>query len=90
MKELMKKKKKRMKVIKIIYKERVKSFKKLKKQKKKSEMEEKLAQWKKQGYNINEFLVKTRGKKQGLNDIGGKLKAIKNKDINFKLKNLQF
>ncbi|MDP3027460.1 MAG: hypothetical protein Q8N63_07155 [Nanoarchaeota archaeon] len=77
LKKLMEKKKKRLKVIKIIYKERVKTFKKLKKQKKKNEIEEKLEQWKKQGYNVNEFLVKTRGKKQGLKDIGVEIKSYK-------------
>ncbi len=83
LKELMKKKKKRMKVIKKIYKERVKTFKKLKKQKKKSEMEEKLAQWKKQGYNINEFLIKTGRKKQNLKDIGGEIKSYKKQGYKF-------
>ena len=83
LKELMKKKKKRLKVIRKIYKERVKTFKKLKKQKKKSEMEEKLEQWKKQGYNINEFLVKTGGKKQGLKDIGGEIKNYKKQGYKF-------
>ncbi len=77
LKKLMEKKKKRLKVIRKIYKERVKSFKKLKKQKKKSEMEEKLAQWKKQGYNVDEFLVKTGRKKQNLKDIGGEIKSYK-------------
>lgn len=77
LRKLMEKKKKRMRVIKIIYKERVKSFKKLKKQKKKSEMEKKLSEWKKQGYNVDEFLVKTRGKKQGLKDIGEGIKSYK-------------
>lgn len=77
LKKLMKKKKKRLKVIRKIYKERVKTFRKLKKQKKKSEMEEKLGQWKKQGYNVNEFLIKTGGKKQKLKDRGGEIKNYK-------------
>jgi hypothetical protein len=82
LKKLMEKKKKRLRVIGRIYKERVKTFKKLKKQKKKSEMEEKLAQWKKQGYNVGEFLIKT-GKNNQKKNIGEEIKGYKKQGYKF-------
>ncbi len=68
-----KKKKKRLKAIRKIYKVRVKVLRKLKKKKKKSQALDKLAQWKRQGYNVNEFLIKT-GQKQDLKGQAAKLK----------------
>ena len=70
--KLAKKKKKRLKAIKGIYKKRVKVVKELKKGKKKSEVDRKLAEWKKQGYNVNEFLIKTEkvSKKELGKDVG--------------------
>jgi hypothetical protein len=66
LKEFRENKKKRLKAVKIIYRTRIKIFKKLKKQKKKNEMQKKLEEWKKQGYNVNEFLIKVSGKKTNL------------------------
>lgn len=49
-------KRKRVKVIKRIYRSRVKIVKKLRKQHKESEIEKKMGEWKKQGFNVGEFL----------------------------------
>lgn len=68
-----KKRKKRLRAIKKIHRARVKVIRKLKKQKKKSQALGKLAQWKRQGYNVNEFLIKT-GQKQSLKGQAAKLK----------------
>jgi len=68
-----KKRKKRLKAIKRIYKTRVKVIRKLKKQKKKKQALGKLAQWKRQGYNVDEFLIKT-GQKKSLKGQAKKLK----------------
>ncbi len=51
--------KKRISAIKNIHKKRVSIVKKLKKQKKKGEVERKIGEWEKQGYNVNEFLIRT-------------------------------
>lgn len=49
--------KKRLVVVKKIYRERVRVVKKLKRRKGKKGVESKLAQWKKQGYNVDEFFI---------------------------------
>ena len=70
-----KKKKKRLKAIRKIHRTRVKVLRKLKRQKKKKTMQGKLAQWKKQGYNVNEFLIKTaKPEKKNLKGRAAKLK----------------
>jgi len=75
LKKLKEKKKKRVGVIHKIYKSRVKVLKKLKKNKKEDKMEKKLNEWKKQGYNVEEFSVISSGKsKKGLNESVKKLK----------------
>lgn len=74
LKKFRKKRKKRLKVIKKIYKARVRILRKLKKAKKKNEMQRKLAQWKKEGYNVNEFLIKTGQKKGSVKSRVEKLK----------------
>lgn len=48
---------KRRKVIEKIYRSRVRIVKKLRKKKKQSEVQEKLAEWGKQGYNVKEFSI---------------------------------
>lgn len=68
LKEFKENKKKRLKAVKIIYRTRVKVLKKLKKQNKTDEMQKRLEEWKKQGYNMNEFLVKTDAKKINLKE----------------------
>lgn len=74
LREFEKKKRKRLRAVKIIYKTRVKVLEKLKKEKRKNEMQRKLAQWKRQGININEFLIKTGKKKEKLGDRIKKMK----------------
>jgi len=61
---LTKKRKKRAKAIQKIHKRRVKVLRQLKKQKRKSEMQKKLAEWKKEGYNIEEFLINEKNEKK--------------------------
>lgn len=47
--------KNRLVVVKKIYRDRIKVVKNLRKQKKKKKVEDKLAEWRKQGYNVDEF-----------------------------------
>jgi len=65
-KRFKKKKKIRLRAMKRIYKTRNKVLRKLKKQKKKSQMQGKLNSWKRQGYNVNEFLIHTKQKKENI------------------------
>jgi hypothetical protein len=60
--------------VKKIYKERVREVKKLKKRKRKGEVERKLAQWKKEGYNVDEFFVGRKKSKVGLKKRVGEFK----------------
>jgi len=78
LKKLFKKKQKRVKAIREIHKKRVKIVKKLKKAKKKGAVEKKLSEWKKQGYNVNEFLIKTgKVKSESKKDLKGKVGKLK-------------
>lgn len=86
LRKLFKKKQKRVKAIKGIYKKRVEVAKKLKKTKKKGIVEKKLGEWKKQGYNIDEFLIKTgkfkekgSGKNKGGESLSKKVGKLKDK-----------
>jgi len=58
--------KKRLVVVKKIYKERVRVVKKLKKQKRVDKVKNKLEQWKKEGYNVNEFVASHESPKENL------------------------
>jgi len=77
LREFKRNKKKRLKAIRIIYKTRARVLKRLKKQKKKSEMQKKLEGWKKQGYNIHEFLIKANGRRHTLKNRDVKIKNYK-------------
>lgn len=66
--------KKRLVVVKKIYRERVRTVKKLKKEKKINEVKNKLEQWKKQGYNVNEFIV---GHKSPKGNLSKRVKRLK-------------
>tara|TARA_B100000315_G_C14065488_1_gene358188 strand:- start:125 stop:520 length:396 start_codon:yes stop_codon:yes gene_type:complete len=82
LRRLFKKKQKRVKAIKGIYKKRVSIVKKLKKTRKKGIVQRKLTEWKKQGYNINEFLIKTgrfKNKKKGKKDLSKRVGKLKEK-----------
>ena len=66
--------KKRLVVVKKIYKERVRVVKKLKRQKRVDKVKSKLAEWKKQGYNVDEFIV---GHEKPKGDVGKRAKKFK-------------
>jgi hypothetical protein len=66
--------KKRLVVVKKIYKNRVRTVKKLKKQKRVGEVKRKLAQWKKEGYNVDEFFV---GRGKPKESLGSRVKKFK-------------
>ena len=67
--------KKKLKKVKAVHKVRVKEIKRLKKKKKISEVKKKLNEWKKQGYNVDEFLIaRGKNKKENLGEKVNKLK----------------
>jgi len=80
LKDLETKKKKRVGIISKIYRSRVKVVKKLKKHKKENEIKKKLSEWKKQGYNVNEFSAIS-GKTDG--NIEDKIKKFKKEGFKY-------